>query len=791
VRRLRIVCVLLVTIFAALALSIALENPGSSAAAQSQSRTRSAASTPVVALAPAAASIPVASNGITPTIVASNIAVRTLAAAPQVIESVARSTSTNSAGTGAEQIFLTSADTPNKVFSFLSPASSKAAMAGAASPAKLPMTTVAGIGVAGSVGDGGVATSAQLDLNFSDITVRSGVAVASDATIYIADSGNATIRMVAGPASSEPGIIRSVAGRWAPRQNVELSEPMGIALDRAGNLFIADSGANAIDVLYGASSPKAGQLETLAHMVAPGSVATTLDGGTVFASSPQTGVILAVNTKTRAIRTLAINPSALFASAQNRSSTSSVRITPTGIAVDGGGNLFVSYSDPGASYDEILRLDAFSSKVTLAARGLSSPGDISFDAKGNLFVANQGLRDVVRFNLLGVPATGVTLTAPVPDCTDSATIFCDQLIGGTSATQSFELTNNTATPISGITTSFLTGNTGDFALANSSCSATLAATSSCAFNIAFTPTANASAFQSDDGTTCSSSATANSRCSTFTVNYTGAITPLATAVTGIADDFQIVCVTSTSTSCVNVPPDSVFDTTTILQGGFATYQLQIVPDSTFSGPVTLVCPSNLPVSPSGSVGSPTTCGLSSGTSVSEPLQTTLVVNVVPGTPLPFNMTIQTTTTLGTQTPPSATPPPAAKRGFSLLGFLAGRSNRSGGTGSGPTALTTVAAGTSIASPAPAFATARFLALLIACSLFIFTLTRQKTFLRRHPAAAIFALALIIATVVGCGGSSKSKGVIPFTPTGTFSLTVQGSAQGGARGYTCTLIVASN
>jgi hypothetical protein len=787
VRRLRIVCVLVVTIFAALALSIALENPGSSAAAQSQSQARSAAGTPTTALAPAATSTLVASNGIAPTMVASNIGVRTLAAAAQTSEIVARSTSPNSAATTAEQLFLTSADTPNKVFSFLLPASSKSAIATAARPAKLLMTTVAGIGEVGSVGDGGVATSAQLDLNFSDITARSGVAVAPDGAVYIADSGNATIRVVAGPASSEPGIIRSVAGRWAPRQNVELSEPMGIALDRAGNLFIADSSANAIDVLYGASSPKAGQLETVAHMVAPGSIATTLDGGTLFASSPQTGVILAINTQTRAIRTLAINPSALFAPAQQRSSSSSARITPAGIAVDGGGNLFVAYSDPGASYDEILRLDALSAKVTVVARGLSSPGDISFDAKGNLFVANQGMRDVVKFNLLGVPATGVTLTAPVPNCTDSATIFCDQLIGGTSPAQSFELTNNTATQISGITPSFLTGDSGDFAVSNSSCSATLVANSSCVFNIAFTPTANASAFQSNDGTTCSASATANSRCSAFTINYTGATTPLATAVTGIADDFQIVCVTSTTTSCVDVPPDSVFDKTTILQGGFATFQLQIVPDSTFSGPVTLVCPSNLPVSPIGSVGSPTTCGLSLGTSVSEPLQTTLVVNVVAGTPLPFNMTIQTTTTLGTQTPPSTTPPPAAKRGFSLLGLLAGRSNGSGGTGSGPTTLTPAAAKTSM----PVFATARFLAPLIACSLFVFALTRQKRFLRRHPAAAIFALALIIATVVGCGGSSNSKGTIPFTPTGTFSLTVQGSAQEGARGYTCTLIVASN
>ena len=89
------------------------------------------------------------------------------------------------------------------------------------------------------------------------------------------------------------------------------------------------------------------------------------------------------------------------------------------------------------------------------------------------------MRNVVRFNALGVPAMGVTLTAPVGNCTDSATLFCDQLIGGTSPTQSFELTNNTAAEISGIATSFLAGDTGDFTVASSSCGTTLAANSNC------------------------------------------------------------------------------------------------------------------------------------------------------------------------------------------------------------------------------------------------------------------------------------------------------------------------
>jgi sugar lactone lactonase YvrE len=778
VRRLRIVTVLVMTIFAALALSIALENLGPNANAQSHSAGSTAAPARDTAAAPAPAStVPalVAWNKIPPTIVASNIGVRTLAAAPQPMAAAGTAT--------ADQLLLTSIDKPNKLFGFSVSATPNATVAAAASPANR-LTTIAGIGEIGSVGDGGAAIAAQFDLNYDDITVRSGVAVSSDGTIYIADSGNATIRMVSGPASSEPGIIRSVAGRWAPRQNVQLSDPLGVALDRSGNLFIADAGANAIDVLYGGSSPKAGQIETLAHMVAPDSVAITLDGGTVFASSAQTGAIFAINTQTRATRNVAIDPASIFTAAQQHSATGPGRISPTGLAVDGGSNLFIAYADPSAAYDQILRVDAFSGKVTLAARGLSSPGDISFDAKGNLFVANQGLRNVVRFNALGVPAMGVTLTAPVGTCTDSATLFCDQLIGGTSPTQSFELTNNTAAEISGIAPSFLTGDTADFTVSSSSCGTTLAANSNCAFNLAFTPTANAPAFQTNDGATCVTSATANSRCSAFNVTYTGATAPLVSAVTGIADDFQIACVTSTSTSCVALP-DSNFDQATILQGSFATFQLMIVPDNTFSGPVNLVCPSNLPVSPALSVGSPTTCGLSLGTNVTEPLQPSLTVNVVAGTPLAFNMTIQTTDSQGLQTVPPATTTPAARRSFSPTSLLLGQSN-GGGNGSTPSGQTTFAPGTYASN----LIAIRFLALLAVCSLFIVGLSRRGAFLRKHPALAIFALALVIATVAGCGGG-KSKGTIPFTPVGTYSLTVQGSAQNGARGYTCTLIVAGN
>ena len=403
-RLLRIVCVVAVMGFAALALGMALKDPASRSHAQNQVQIQvnpsvSAHSTSSSAVA---AAVPVSSTGAAAVVIASNVGIRTLAVASQSSETAFA----NSAASSPAQLYVTAIDRPDQVFSYVVRAASSITPATAA---KFLAAPAAGVGTVGSIGDGGAASAAELDLSLNDFSMRSEVAIAPDGTLFIADTGNATIRTVGGAASTEPSVIRSVAGRWAPRQNVELTEPYGVTLDRAGNLYIADHGANAVIELFGAASAKAGQLEVLAHMVSPAAVAVTPDGNTVFAASPDTGVIVAINTQTHALRNAVASPAPLFAAVLARSN--SARIVPQGLAVDGGGNLFIAYTATGGTSDQILRLDAFSSKLTVAARGLSAPGNISFDSQGNLFVANQGMRQVLEFHAMGVPATGVTLTA--------------------------------------------------------------------------------------------------------------------------------------------------------------------------------------------------------------------------------------------------------------------------------------------------------------------------------------------------------------------------------------------
>jgi uncharacterized protein (TIGR03437 family) len=104
--------------------------------------------------------------------------------------------------------------------------------------------TIAGAGVAGYSGDNGSATAARLNQPW-------GMAVDSAGNLFIADAGNGRVRKVSG------GTITTVAGGGTelgdniPATSATLSLPFGVAVDSAGNLFIADAGRNLIRKVSG------------------------------------------------------------------------------------------------------------------------------------------------------------------------------------------------------------------------------------------------------------------------------------------------------------------------------------------------------------------------------------------------------------------------------------------------------------------------------------------------------------------------------------------------------------
>jgi hypothetical protein len=688
-----------------------------------------------------------------PITIATNISARSLAVEPQFPGTTNAAGAENSVASESALLYLANADKGNRIFTLATTLNSSAATNGPPGgssgffSARSKMALFAGQAAAGSLGDGGAASGAEFDLKLDSLAMRSGLAVAPDGTVFVADTLNGTIRSIAGAASSEPGIVRSLVGRFGPRQNFEIVEPLGLALDRAGNLYIADRASNAVLMLHAATSATPGALEILAHVVSPASVGVTPDGSKVFAASPDTGAIVEINAKTRSISTAAISPSQWFAGSQN---FTAARIIPTGLAVDGAGNLFVSFSGPGGGLDQIWRLDAISGKMTSAARGLTSPGELALDSNGNLFVADQGTRRILELRGAGVAANGVTLTPPAgPVPTD----FGLEPVDGTTPSQSFTLTNNSGATISQISSSIQSGAT-NFTVANASCTPTLLNLSSCAINVTFTP--QSSGAISDN----------------LAVTYTPGANPPATltaALTGTGDDYQIM-------PAINVGP--IYQIT-VNPGVAATFLLQIVPDDTFSGPVTLVCPAILPTS--------TTCGISAGTAVTTPLVPSLTVNVTAGTPVPFNVTFQTTK--------KGTPAPAAIGFRPTIQAPRGRSSGPAASASNFANLPAITAfalfGILATILCAVFAPGIFrrdLARSNAMSAFIANPSGGSTSgARLARLLSICALFIICgAALASCGGSSTPT--FPPTPAGKTNLTVQGLAQGATRGFTVTLVV---
>ena len=119
--------------------------------------------------------------------------------------------------------------------------------------------TVAGTGTAGASGDG-VATQAMLDS-------PSGLALAPDGSLYIADTGNHRIRRL-----DAQGNLTTIAGDGVAgyqgdggaANRSRLSSPRGLVFDAQGNLYVVDTGNNRIR-----------------RIAADGTIATFAGGGSI------------------------------------------------------------------------------------------------------------------------------------------------------------------------------------------------------------------------------------------------------------------------------------------------------------------------------------------------------------------------------------------------------------------------------------------------------------------------------------------------------------------------------
>jgi sugar lactone lactonase YvrE len=296
------------------------------------------------------------------------------------------------------------------------------------------VTTVAGTGVAGFRGDGGLASAAQLSR-------PRGIAVDSSGNLYILDTGNHRIRKVAAN-----GIITSVAGTGVagfsgdggPATAAQLNTPIGITVDSSGNLYIADFINNRIRKVAtdgimttvagtgAAGFSGDGGSATGAQLNRPLGIAVDSAGNIYFGDSVNNRV-RKIDTK-GIITTVAGTGVAGFLGDGGLATAAQLDI-PAGVALDLSGNLYIADSNN----SHIRKVDTQGIITIAAGPGVSmtgSKGDggpatsakmdtplgIAFDPSGNLYIADQFNNRIRRLNLnarVSLSMSGQVITANI------------------------------------------------------------------------------------------------------------------------------------------------------------------------------------------------------------------------------------------------------------------------------------------------------------------------------------------------------------------------------------------
>jgi len=275
------------------------------------------------------------------------------------------------------------------------------------------VTTLAGqAGVTGATN----ATGTNASFNYP-----AGVAVDALGNVYVADTSNNMIRKI-----TAGGVVETLAGTVgvtgatnATGTAASFNMPVGIAVDSAGNLYVADKGNNMIRKITsgGVVTTLAGSgafgfangTGTAAVFLDPDGVAVDTNGN-VYVGDSCNDMIRKI-TSTGVVTTLAGSGTAGFV---NGTGTAASFFEPGGVAVDSSGNVYVG--DVGNSV--IRKITPGGVVTTLAGSGsvgfangpatvamFYEPYDIAVDSGGNVYVADAGNNMIRKITSNGVVTT--------------------------------------------------------------------------------------------------------------------------------------------------------------------------------------------------------------------------------------------------------------------------------------------------------------------------------------------------------------------------------------------------
>ena len=307
------------------------------------------------------------------------------------------------------------------------------------------ISTIAGNIDATLMGSGGLATDARL-------IGPTGIAVDSSGNIYIAEPEGDVIRKI----NVSTGIIDIVAGTPGARgytvgdgilaTSAVLNFPSDVAVDSAGNVYIADSDnarIRKVDAITGIISTIAGTgdwgysgdggLAINATLYSPKGIALD-SSGNVYIADRVSHVIRKVDSATGIISTIAGNGSGLGPFGDGGLATAAGLLYPEGVAVDSKGDIYIADTENNA----VRKIDANTGIIktvvgiiqapngswedpgTVSPGLLHFPSDIDVDSDGNIFIADTINQAVAKASSYSVASPPNNVQATADDA--SATI---------------------------------------------------------------------------------------------------------------------------------------------------------------------------------------------------------------------------------------------------------------------------------------------------------------------------------------------------------------------------------
>lgn len=268
------------------------------------------------------------------------------------------------------------------------------------------ISTIAGTGAVGYTGDGGPATAATLN-------GPEGIAVDSSGNVYVSDTGNNVVRKIdtSGTISTYAGTgTAGFSGNGGPATSAELNNPGQLAVDSNDNLYIADSGNSMVRMVdssgtittvagstYGYSG--FGGPATSSQMGNPYGLAFD-SSGNLYIADTNDCVVWMVDTS-GTISVVAGNGTN-GESGDGGPATSAKLSNPRGIAVDSSGNLYITEGNG----NRVRKVDTSGTISTVAGTGvsgfsgdggpatsaeMSNPWDAEVDSSGSLYVSDDSV----------------------------------------------------------------------------------------------------------------------------------------------------------------------------------------------------------------------------------------------------------------------------------------------------------------------------------------------------------------------------------------------------------------